>query len=64
MDRRIEECAKLGIVTLVAPDGVRSPQGGRRSVSGPRITRVETVRQAIAAALENRVESATEASAA
>jgi DNA repair protein RadA/Sms len=47
-ERRLEECAKLGVVTVVAPDGTRA-RGGR-----PRVTRAETLRQAIAASLEAR----------
>jgi DNA repair protein RadA/Sms len=49
MDRRLEECAKLGIATVVAADGVKASQRG-----GPRVVRAETVRQALAAALEAR----------
>lgn len=49
MDRRLEECAKLGIGTVVAPDGASSTRRG-----GPRVVRAETVRQALAAALEPR----------
>ncbi|MFN8223558.1 MAG: DNA repair protein RadA [Gaiellales bacterium] len=46
MERRLGECAKLGIVGVVAPDGVKTS-----ARSGPRIVRAETVRQALAAAL-------------
>ena len=41
----IEECAKLGLTTVIAPDGTTSR-------GGPRVTRAETLRQAIAAGLE------------
>jgi DNA repair protein RadA/Sms len=61
MDRRIEECAKLGIVTVIAPDGVRSADSGRQPGSSPRITRVETVREAIASALAARIEASPSA---
>ncbi len=47
-ERRLEECAKLGIATVVAPEGTT----GR---GGPRITRAETLRQAIAAGLDGSV---------
>ncbi len=44
-ERRLEECAKLGVTTVIAPEGTT----GR---GGPRITRAETLRQAIAAGLD------------
>ena len=44
-ERRLEECAKLGLATVIAPEG-------RRAAAGPRVTRAETLRQAIAAGLE------------
>src|SRR6187549_1062212 len=44
-ERRLEECAKLGHTTVIAPDGTASR-------GGPRVTRAETLRQAIAAGLE------------
>jgi DNA repair protein RadA/Sms len=47
-ERRLEECAKLGIATVVAPEGTRA-RAGR-----PRVTRAETLRQAIAASLGDR----------
>jgi DNA repair protein RadA/Sms len=52
-ERRLEECAKLGIATVVAPAG--SPE--RRGI---RLARAETLRQAIKAGLEPapRVEEA------
>ena len=43
-ERRLEECAKLGLTMVIAPDGTTSR-------GGPEITRVETLRQAIAAGL-------------
>ena len=61
MDRRLEECAKLGIVTVVAPDGFRPSKAGGTVAAGPRVTRAETVRQAIAVALEARKEGASDA---
>jgi DNA repair protein RadA/Sms len=45
VDRRLEECAKLGIATVVAPPG-----GASRPV--PRTSGVETLRAALRAALE------------
>ena len=45
-DRRLEECAKLGLSSVVAPEGVR----GRRGA--PRVVGVDTLRQALEAALE------------
>jgi DNA repair protein RadA/Sms len=47
-ERRLEECAKLGVATVVAPDGTRA-RGGV-----PRVTRAETLRQAIAASVHAR----------
>lgn len=61
MDRRLEECAKLGIVTVVAPDGFRPAQTGSKVNGGPRVTRAETVREAIAVALEARSEASPDA---
>ena len=46
-ERRLEECAKLGLTMVIAPDGTTSR-------GGPEITRVETLRQAIAAGLGGR----------
>jgi len=45
-ERRLEECAKLGVTTVVAPDGTRARAGD------PRVTGAETLRQALHAALE------------
>jgi len=45
VDRRLEECAKLGITTVVAPPG-----GTSRPT--PRIAAVETLRDALRAGLE------------
>lgn len=44
-ERRLEECAKLGITVVIAPAGMTAR-------GGPRVTRAETLRQAIAAALD------------
>ena len=44
-ERRLEECAKLGLQLVIAPDGTASR-------GGPRVTRAETLRQAIAAGLD------------
>jgi len=44
-ERRLEECAKLGVAAVIAPDGTTSR-------GGPRITRAETLREAIAAGLD------------
>jgi DNA repair protein RadA/Sms len=44
-ERRLEECAKLGIEVALAPDGTTA-RGGR-----PRVLRAETLRQALAAGL-------------
>ena len=48
-ERRLEECTKLGVATVIAPDGTT----GR---GGPRIICAETLRQAIAAGLEPAVD--------
>jgi DNA repair protein RadA/Sms len=45
-DRRLAECAKLGVLTVVAPDGTRTIDGG------PCVDGAETLRQALHAALE------------
>jgi DNA repair protein RadA/Sms len=45
-ERRLEECAKLGLAAVVAPDGTPKPRG-RLQVHG-----VETLRAAITAALD------------
>jgi DNA repair protein RadA/Sms len=47
VERRLEECAKLGIATVVAP-----PSGSSRST--PRIAGAETLRDALRAALEGK----------
>lgn len=47
-ERRLEECAKLGLSSAVAPVGTRA-RGGT-----PRVVGAETLRQAIAAGLEAR----------
>jgi DNA repair protein RadA/Sms len=43
-ERRLEECAKLGIATVIAPAGTTSR-------AAPRVAAVETLREAIAAGL-------------
>ena len=45
-ERRLAECAKLGVATVVAPEGTRGPG------ATPRVADVETLRQALHAALE------------
>jgi DNA repair protein RadA/Sms len=45
-ERRLEECAKLGVTTVVAPEGTRA------RAAGPRLAAAETLRQALHAALE------------
>jgi DNA repair protein RadA/Sms len=45
-ERRLEECAKLGIAAVVAPEGTRAGNGA------PCVLGVETLRQALHAALE------------
>ena len=45
-ERRLEECVKLGLRAVVAPEGTRSRGGA------PRVVRAETLRQAIAAGLD------------
>jgi DNA repair protein RadA/Sms len=47
-ERRLEECAKLGIPTVVAPEGTTARGGA------PRVVRAETLRQALAAGLDGR----------
>ena len=44
-DRRLEECAKLGLSAVVAPEG--TPARGTL-----RVTRAETIREAIRAGLD------------
>ena len=46
-ERRLEECVKLGIVRVIAPEGTKAR-------GGPPLTRAETLRQAIAAGLDGR----------
>jgi DNA repair protein RadA/Sms len=45
-ERRLAECTKLGVVTVVAPEGTRTID------RGPRVDGAETLRQALHAALE------------
>ena len=45
-DRRLEECTKLGITSVVAPEGTSAGNGS------PRVVGVPTLRRALAAALE------------
>ena len=51
-ERRLEECAKLGLRGVIAPEGTT----GR---GGPRVTRAETLRQAIAAGLDAKARSSS-----
>ena len=44
-ERRLEECGKLGLELVIAPEGTKSR-------GGPRVMRAETLRQAIAAGLD------------
>ena len=53
-ERRLEECAKLGIALALAPEGTR----GRDR--GPRVVGAETLRQALGAALDPRAEEGRE----
>src|SRR6187397_2596627 len=46
-ERRLDECAKLGVQAVVAPDGT-----GVAARGGPRVVTVETLRQALGEALE------------
>ncbi len=46
-ERRLEECAKLGLERVLVPDGTKTR-------GGPPVIRAETIRQAIAAGLEGR----------
>lgn len=52
-ERRLEECAKLGLRTIITPDGTTSR-------GNPPVTRAETLRQAIAAGLDTEAGSAPE----
>ncbi len=56
-ERRLGECAKLGIQTVVAP------AGSRARGNGPRVVEAETVRDAIAAALGPRSAESEEVAA-
>jgi DNA repair protein RadA/Sms len=49
-ERRIDECAKLGIATVLAPEGTPSR-------AHPRVTAVDTLRAALSAALERPAEA-------
>jgi DNA repair protein RadA/Sms len=48
-DRRLEECAKLGIASVVVPAATQARAASR---AGPKRVEVEALRQAIASALE------------
>ena len=48
-ERRLEECAKLGVAVALAPDGTR----GRSA--GPRVVGAETLREALRAGLDASV---------
>ena len=52
-ERRLEECAKFGVETVVAPPG--------SSRSAPRLSAVETLRAALTAGLESKPRAAEEA---
>jgi DNA repair protein RadA/Sms len=56
-DRRLEECAKLQIATVIAPDGSIAR-------GGPRVVRAATLRQALAAGLEDSAGGESEEAAA
>jgi DNA repair protein RadA/Sms len=49
-ERRIDECAKLGIGTVLAPQGTPTR-------TEPRVTGVDTLRAALAAALERQIDA-------
>jgi DNA repair protein RadA/Sms len=49
-ERRLEECAKLGVAIVVVPDGTTAR-------SAVRLARAETLRAAIGAGLESRAHS-------
>jgi DNA repair protein RadA/Sms len=49
-DRRLEECAKLGLQAVVAPEGTPDRTSGHGTL---RVTRAETLRQAIRAGLDD-----------
>jgi DNA repair protein RadA/Sms len=51
-ERRLEECAKLGLTTVIAPEGTVRQGSARRT--GPPVTRAETLRSALAAALDGK----------
>jgi DNA repair protein RadA/Sms len=52
-ERRLEECAKFGVETVVAPPG--------SSRSAPRLSAVENLRAGLTAALESKPRAAEEA---
>ena len=51
-ERRLAECAKLGIGIVVAPEGTHTRSGG------PQVSETTTVRQALSAALERALDAA------
>jgi DNA repair protein RadA/Sms len=51
-ERRLEECAKLGVTAVVAPEGTAS------RAAAPRVLAAETLRQALTTALGKRATSA------
>ncbi len=54
VDRRLEECAKLGVTIVIAPEGTAGKGGS------PHVIGAETLRRALAAALEPRRARGTE----
>jgi DNA repair protein RadA/Sms len=54
-ERRLEECAKLGLARVVVPEGTTVGGG-----EGTRVVRAETLRQAIAAGLDARAAAPAE----
>ena len=52
-ERRLEECGKLGIALVLAPEGTCAAAGANGGArDGPRVLRAETLRQALTAGLE------------
>ena len=52
-ERRLEECAKLGLALVLAPEGTCAAAGANGGAGdGPRVLRAETLRQALTAGLE------------
>ena len=53
-ERRLEECAKLGVTLVLAPEGTRDKRGG------PRVVGADTLRQALEAGLQATTSDADE----